>query len=108
MAQISYEAKAKNKLLTSFLSPEEEEDEDIERGQLTLNGNTSINGAMLLEKGSKFRLNGGGKGSGKSSNIQYNTSSLLGLVDVLPMLGEPVEITDREGQVVSNNEELPN
>lgn len=87
---------------------EEDSEEDIEAGQLTLNGNTSINGSVLMDKGAKFRLNGGGKGSGKTSNIQYNTSSLLGLVDVLPMLGEPVEITDRRGEVVRNEAEVPN
>ena len=96
-----------------FVSGSDDEDSELidvdiigdEAGQLTLNGNTSVNGSVLMGKEAKFRLNGGGKGSGKSSNIQYNTNNLLGLVEVLPMLGEPIEITDRCGKVVGENEE---
>lgn len=62
-----------------------------ERGQITVNGQHSIRGALLMQKGSRFLLDGGGTGD----NVQYNTNRLLKLVRVLPMLGEPVEIRRR-------------
>jgi len=68
--------------------------------QITVNGQHGIKGGLLLEKNAKFRLNGGGSGD----NVVYNTSRLLDLVDVLPMLGEPVQITDRAGTLVSASE----
>jgi hypothetical protein len=78
------------------------DDEDSKRGQVTLDGKHSIKGALLMQEGSKFRLNGGGTGD----NIDYNTSRLLALVDVLPMLGDPVRITDRCGGVVQSDGRL--
>lgn len=90
-----------------FVSKSEKSDSNNEssvRGKVTVNGKHSIKGGLIMEEGSKFRLNGGGTGN----NVDYHTGRLLGLVDVLPMLGEPVEVMGRSGQVANGDEESSN
>lgn len=66
---------------------------------VTLNGggnSKNINGGLIMEEVNEFNLNGGGG----EHNITYNTSTLLDLVDVIPELGEPVQVVNRSGRVV--------
>jgi len=68
-------------------------------GSVRINGGgnaKNINGALMMEENVTFELNGGGAGH----NVLRNTNALLDLVDVLPMLGEPVQVFNRNGRVV--------
>lgn len=68
-----------------------------EGGQLRINGGggkTNINGGLLMEKGSTFKMNGGNR-------VQYNPAELRKYVDLLPSI-ETTEVTvaDRRSKVV--------
>lgn len=68
-------------------------------GSVRINGGgnaKNINGALMMEENVTFELSGGGAGH----NVLRNTKTLLDLIDVLPMLGEPVQILNRNSRVV--------
>ena len=68
-----------------------------EGGSIRINGGggvTNINGGLLMEKNSSFRMNGGNR-------IQYNPEELTKYVDLLPSIETTeVTVTDRVGKVM--------